>query len=415
MGAPYVRGGSDNGRVDGERASVIIREETWKERMGTRLRAVLVYLAEHGGVAKRDDILDFVGGLMPLTENEQEVDSIGTVKWRRDTQWYTTNLVKSGWLTKDGWGTWSLTDDGRRSLEEYSDPDYHYDEAKRRYKALAQAKKRRAWLVKGNSVQGVNLVPAWLKDEFCSLAATQLGRLPESADARAVRMQAEGDYGHLHSSERAEVVEAIVAFVARMKDGDLVVASSDGNVYVGDVAGKWTQDEDGDGRSNLRREVTWRNADSPVAFSSLPGALSAKLATGGDVVELTNQIAVLDGLGAERPSDDLDDDELVPHEHLPRPSQALADELHVDAAWLDEVRDVLDERRQLVFYGPPGTGKTFIARRLAADLVGPEQVRLVQFHPAYTYEDFFEGYRPTSGATEGTISFELRAGPSARW
>ena len=65
----------------------------------------------------------------------------------------------------------------------------------------------------------------------------------------------------------------------------------------------------------------------------------------------------------------------------------------------------------MIFYGPPGTGKTYIARKLAADLVGPEQVKLVQFHPAYTYEDFFEGYRPAPGAAEGTISFELKAGP----
>lgn len=47
----------------------------------------------------------------------------------------------------------------------------------------------------------------------------------------------------------------------------------------------------------------------------------------------------------------------------------------------------------MIFYGPPGTGKTYIAQKLAADLVGPEQVKLVQFHPAYTYGDFFEGYR----------------------
>ncbi len=75
------------------------------------------------------------------------------------------------------------------------------------------------------------------------------------------------------------------------------------------------------------------------------------------------------------------------------------------------MRDLLDERSQVIFYGPPGTGKTYIARKLAADLVGLEQVKLVQFHPAYTYEDFFEGYRPAPGATEGTIGFELKAGP----
>lgn len=54
---------------------------------------------------------------------------------------------------------------------------------------------------------------------------------------------------------------------------------------------------------------------------------------------------------------------------------------------------------------PPGTGKTYIAQALAEHLAG-DNVRLVQFHPAYSYEDFFEGYRPTSAGT-----FELRPGP----
>ena len=99
-----------------------------------------------------------------------------------------------------------------------------------------------------------------------------------------------------------------------------------------------------------------------------------------------------------------------PHEHLPEPTAALAEDLLFDLEWLKEVRALLDERRQIILYGPPGTGKTYLARKLAADLVGPEQVQLVQFHPAYTYEDFFEGYRPRSEA-EGTMGFELQPGP----
>ena len=37
-------------------------------------------------------------------------------------------------------------------------------------------------------------------------------------------------------------------------------------------------------------------------------------------------------------------------------------------------------------------------------------VRLVQFHPSYTYEDFFEGFRPLPGSG-GSLSFDLRPGP----
>jgi 5-methylcytosine-specific restriction protein B len=78
--------------------------------------------------------------------------------------------------------------------------------------------------------------------------------------------------------------------------------------------------------------------------------------------------------------------------------------------------ELLRDRPQLVFYGPPGTGKTYVAQALAEHLVGgkPENVQLVQFHPAYSYEDFFEGYRPRPSAEGVGVSFELTRGPLRR-
>ena len=67
-------------------------------------------------------------------------------------------------------------------------------------------------------------------------------------------------------------------------------------------------------------------------------------------------------------------------------------------------------RPQLIFYGPPGTGKTYLATRLARHLTEDGAVKLVQFHPSYTYEDFFEGFRPSPGG-DGSLTFTLRAGP----
>ena len=53
------------------------------------------------------------------------------------------------------------------------------------------------------------------------------------------------------------------------------------------------------------------------------------------------------------------------HEAVARPPQsgarALADELLLDPDWLEEVVELLRDKRQIIFYGPPGTGKTFVA------------------------------------------------------
>jgi len=56
------------------------------------------------------------------------------------------------------------------------------------------------------------------------------------------------------------------------------------------------------------------------------------------------------------------------------------------------------EKKNLILQGPPGTGKTWLAKRLAFALIGQKdesKVRVVQFHPNLSYEDFVRGWRPT--------------------
>jgi MoxR-like ATPase len=70
----------------------------------------------------------------------------------------------------------------------------------------------------------------------------------------------------------------------------------------------------------------------------------------------------------------------------------------LSARWLQRARALLGLKRQLILQGVPGTGKTHVARCLAALLTSgcEEAERLVQFHPAYSYEEFVEGIKVRS-------------------
>src|SRR5262249_45756169 len=78
-------------------------------------------------------------------------------------------------------------------------------------------------------------------------------------------------------------------------------------------------------------------------------------------------------------------------------------ETFLSEVWLDRVLGLLRLKKQLVLQGVPGTGKTHVARCLARLLTHdrPGCVRLVQFHPAYSYEEFVEGIRVRNVETDG--------------
>ena len=103
----------------------------------------------------------------------------------------------------------------------------------------------------------------------------------------------------------------------------------------------------------------------------------------------------------------------VEPERLAERLESAAEELLCEVGYLQEIVDLLADKGQVILYGPPGTGKTYLAQELAEALAPDERARsLVQFHPAYSYEDFFEGYRPVTD-DDKQMTYELTPGPLA--
>jgi 5-methylcytosine-specific restriction enzyme B len=273
---------------------------------------------------------------------------------------------------------------------------------------------RRAWLVRGSNVEGENLIRTlWLPQGVCSLPATRLRELPPAAPVELVRHAVNADYGHKNVQDRARLTAEYHAFVTSMRENDVVVTNDGTSVYLGVVGGAAMFVSGTSGRANLQRPVRWRNADDPLDYGALPDEFAARVANpDAQLIELTDftgELGRLLGEGEEEQPP-------APREaRLPDATEKLAEDLLIDRDTLQEWIELLRGRPQLVFYGPPGTGKTYVALHLAEHLAGgkPENVQLVQFHPAYSYEDFFEGYRPRT-TEQGTIAFELVRGPFRR-
>ncbi|TMC52193.1 MAG: AAA family ATPase [Chloroflexi bacterium] len=277
-----------------------------------------------------------------------------------------------------------------------------------------------AWFIRCEGDLADVLVKAWLDDGFVSIGWREAGDIPVGTSGTVIAVRVRESYSEASPGSIRAAAGNIDRFLNRIGVGDLVVTILATDVYVGVIDSTPIFVETDHPNDSRRRRVSWANAHTPIKRESLPSDTTARLRTRLTVTDVSEDLALYQErakLAAPALVSLLEDVRLppVPAEvHLPAVSTELADELMLPRQWLQNIVDLLEEKRQLILYGPPGTGKTYIAQALADFLTGGQR-RLVQFHPSYSYEDFVEGFRPAgvSGAV-GAVGFDLVPGPFRR-
>lgn len=104
-----------------------------QRRLGEMLRALFKILANSSEGMRAKNALAILEKEVPPTEYESgNFEKSGLKRFEKIARFATIHVVKAGWMNKTK-GVWTLTDEGRAALRDFSDPEAFRREATRLY------------------------------------------------------------------------------------------------------------------------------------------------------------------------------------------------------------------------------------------------------------------------------------------
>ncbi|MBO4639548.1 MAG: AAA family ATPase [Treponema sp.] len=193
---------------------------------------------------------------------------------------------------------------------------------------------------------------------------------------------------------------ALWQFLNDMKPGDVIFVKKGMHKVIGRgvVESEYEYDASIEGYPHIRK-VKWTHSGE----WEHPGQAVMKTLT--DITYYREYVEKLNAL-----FDIEDETELETTSFDVYDEQKFLSEVFITSEKYQTIVGLLERKKNIILQGAPGVGKSFAAKRLAYSIIGEknsEQVKVIQFHQSYSYEDFIVGFRPSA---EENKQFEKRYG-----
>ena len=374
-------------------------------------RPLLQALKDLGGSAAPKEVRNKIIENEKLTEAETSavIGKTQTPEFNNDVAWARQYLVRGGYLDNSTRGIWKLTESGWSV-------DMTDELASEIFKTVVKENQQDKD-DKGSALadEDVNTKRYWIyspghnaiKWNDCThygmmvIGWGEIGDLTRFSSKSEMKSAMQETYGDNKPYRNAAL--ATWQFANEMKPGDIIFAKKGRDTIIGRGVVQshyFYQDRFNDSYNNVRK-VDWTD----IGEWEHPGQTVMKTLT--DITQYTEYVEKLNAMfDTEDDDDDIEVDETPLNTYT---KENFLVDVYISEKQYDTLEGLLRKKLNIILQGAPGVGKTYAAKRLAYSLMGVkdlERVQLVQFHQSYTYEDFIEGFRPSSTG----MNFEIKKG-----
>lgn len=246
-----------------------------------------------------------------------------------------------------------------------------------------------------------NLSKNWEKDyqeQIMAIGWDDIGDLSLYASKEEMKQKMKAVYGEQYSYKNQ--AHATWQFAQEMEIGDIVFVKRGRKKIIGKgiVEGEYQYDTSRSFFKNVRK-VNW------IENSEHEAPVPSVLKTLTEITPYTEYVKSLELLFVDQ--EDIEENE-IEQVLEPYTENDFLSDVYLSEKRYHELKNILLMKKNIILQGPSGVGKTYTAKRLAYSIMGEqrdENIKMIQFHQSYSYEDFIIGFRPTKQG------FELKKGP----